>query len=447
MRISEYSSIFYMTLISVYGLSLSVGNGMPATGTDSPSIFVLGDTSTMIWERSWKGQFDLYHPISLTLAFDGQALKGTYAFQENGPYFLLEGTINKGEWVLLEIDTEGRVSGSLVLYPQGKNLSGQWWTVDFSRNAPVWLKPAEIILIKEFTPACVYYSGISGEGNACDFMLQKESPGQCSGYFFRPEMLRVVKAYGECADPICDRLAFTSETDEIWSAELITSAKGKPRLVVRNAGEDQIYILTEHFRAPLEVRHRASYTGTVDAVFPSGIDQGLDRWVRKEAGSWIERSWNILDHEGISEISVQSRYVHALSLWTDIGLVKAGVISGLISFLDPDTGIYRRKSFTYNINASHWLPEEEIFRDSEDVDELFREVVHTVRRVAHSDKLTEEYNNWVETVEFKHQFFRIDGLVRTTDFHPMFGDLEAVVSYMQLKSGIRYKPLRKSLVN
>lgn len=447
MRISEFLPIFFLVSISVAGLSQPAGSGLPVPATEMLSTEVARDTNIIIWERSWKGRFDMYHPISLTLAFDGQALKGTYAFQEKGPYFLLEGSINKDEWVLQEIDREGRVSGNLVLYPQGKNLTGQWWAVDFSKSAPVWLKPAEIILIKEFKPASVYYTGITGDGSTCDFMLQKESPGQCQAYFFRPEMLRVVKAVGECEDPLCDKLAFASETDEIWSAELITSTQGKSRLVVKNAGEGQTYMLTEHFRAPLEVRHLASYTGTVDAVFPTGINQGLDRWFRKEAESWIESSGKILDHEGISEISVQTRYAHALSLWTDIGLVKAGVISGLISFLDPATGVYSRKAFTYNIQTSKWLPDDEIFRDGEDVNELFKEVIPAVRRTARSDQLPEEYNLWVDAAEFRHQYFRIDGLVRTTDFHPVFGELEAVVPYRQVRSEIRFKPLRKSLLN
>ena len=394
------------------------------------------------WITEYNGRWADFHEISIILGYNGTDYHGKVKYLSSGLEFHLHGQ-DEGDYAhLFELDEEGRHCGVFELKITDNRINGVWWNSDLSYQSSVTALKSSSIPIQKFEPHCNQYRGELNENES--FLIHKEAPNQVNGHMKLENQPFILSFSGTCLNTTC-----TKWTANIFDETgLIGSLNGHEKS--NKIAEVDLIDLDnsmEHFTfnnqntVKLNIRSYINYSGSIDIstiniqseVFQSFIDRSTDDW-------WQNGLAILKAHEDISTQSTLDRQKYSWNAWIEIGYLEDKLLTGMIVLSGKDNG--KNIPFAFDREKEEFLEEQDIFQKGNTA----KSEIDKWTKIKRQNLLTEQvetYDSWIKSASFEQAYFRTDGWIITSEFSPIYGTAEIVISIDEMQEVLR----KKSLIN
>jgi hypothetical protein len=378
-------------------------------------------TADVAWVRHLDGTVNDMHPINMSLGFDGTNYKGTITILNDNATFHLIGKMDRNVLILNEIDENGLHTGFLIGTLEEDRFSGQWWSVDMSRSADIRLMEEGLILLKNFEPRMTILNGAVGE-ESFDCILIVEAMGVVSATWQRPN--ECVRLMGQCEDQLCMQLVLLVTEGELAGTYVYISEEADASFKVNiNNDSTQIYGSAIAVKDVLLRRHAQSeYSFIIDFIYPEVTQGGFDKWVEAKYLKWNERTLNIINQ--IDASGPDTRWSVTASAWLDVFLYSDDLISGLITYYNPETKNYDREHFIYDLEEAREIQFSELGKKEGNLLGMLQSNIDV---------------DGVNSNEFKFPVITKSGFFVCTNFDAVRGDQSAMVTYSAVAKAVKRK--------
>lgn len=380
------------------------------------------DPQDVQWSHTFNGYWQNLHPIEILLAFDGTAYHGSMRLETGDQQFDLQGYQQDGRAMIQEIDETGRTSGYLVVDIVEGRMTGQWWSVDFSRSASLSLRSEEVVELRRFEPTLMAISGTLDQ-NTINLMIQREESDLLSGFCALGSDETYYKLTGHCEDATCDRMSITlmSPASETQQVQCFVQRSNAIRLQLYQEGGAILEgIASLKGKYPMQRLHHATYVGHVDCLYPNLSVPAFDTWLQGQMEGWYADTRKHLDslHTVYGTPGPQERWSMQASAWVDFTLINEDIISGLITSFNPEQGRYQRMAFVFEVRSGKLMPLRDIGRKAHFEEDLCADATELKQITGDDPALVA----WLEGLRFKYITLSPEGFVLFTDFDPGFGE-------------------------
>lgn len=390
------------------------------------------DQDDIRWLHTFTGTWQSFHPVEITLGFDGSVYHGSMRCGEH-TQFTLYGTHENGKAVLQEIDTTGRTSGYLNLSITDGRMTGEWWSTDFSRSAALNLRSETVVEIRRFAPELMVFNSAI-HGPTALLILQREEQDLLSGFCMLgdQEMYRLL---GTCEDASCDNmhLALTGANGAEKSLRCTRQRGTTYRL--RFTGSDQQESATTLWkRFPIQVERSMDYLSSMDCTYPLTGMPAFDSWITTTMHAWSEGVTKYINQhlEVLGTPGPADRWSIRASAWTDITLITDQKVSGLFTMYHPEKGAYERTPFTFDIRSGKVETIQEFVRKPQ---------FETLLKEDAARKLKGDSEK-----PFRHISLSHEGFVIFTDFDHLTGDRWVMLRYEDYVTALKRNTIIQDLM-
>jgi hypothetical protein len=397
---------------------------------DDDAVREMFDNSADVeWVRFLEGTVNDMHPIGVSLGFDGTTYKGTLTVADEQLSFHLTGKMDRNMLVLKEIDFNGLHTGYLIGSLEDDRFTGQWWSVDMSRSADIRLMESGLILLKSFEPRMTVLDGAVGE-ESFECILFVEAVGVVSGTWQREN--ECVRMMGQCEDPLCTKIVLVVSEGEITGTRvtLANESDNSFQVSIKNDSVQQYgtaHVVEDHL---LRRRARADYSFIIDFVYPEITAGDFDDWVEAKYLHWNEVTLSTI--KNIDATGPEARWHVTASGWLDVFLYADDLISGLITYYNPERQNYDREYFIYNTAEARSMKFEELGKKDKNL-------------------LTELQGNinveGINSGEFKYPVLTKSGFFVCTEFDAVVGDHSVMVAYDAVEKAIKRRSFFTKIEN
>lgn len=427
--------------------SLTLTFGLSLFGQDSGWIreiqarFEPGDS--IHWTTEYKGRWADFHEIKMILSFNGSELHGKIKYQSSNEVFELDGLLSsEGQTTLYETDRLGRQTAFIQGVATDTRIEANWYNATGTQNLPFRAIAKSAIPLKKFTPSMTTYHS----SDQADLVLIKEAPELLSGHIVIPGNDRAYQIMGKCSDVPCTKwsaLIYT-ERGEIGSLRLIESQGETVRVSVQTDSEENFDLqFTETISIPVQAQAYTNFHGRIDATtFDFGQDF-LNQWFDTKIETWTDDAIAQLKSLQISEVSITDRSALNWAGWVDIGFMNQESASGMLSLTGPDGSI--SYPFLFDLKKGTVTPDDEQFKKGIKIQDVLSQKILESREALKTE--TEEgFDEWISETTFDYTYFRHDGMVLSSPFHPVYGQAEIVIGYDDLKPYLKRKSQISALI-
>lgn len=373
------------------------------------------------WIRSMDGTVNDLHPIEVSLGYDGSAYKGKLTILDDNSAFDLIGEMDGDRLVLQEIDSEGLHTGYLIGALEDDRFTGQWWSTDMSRSADLRLMESDLVILKIFKPRMLKLEGMAGE-ERFDCILMAETTGVISGTWQREnECIRMI---GQCEDLLCTSLELVASEGEMSGTHVFLSMENDKtfRVDVDNVGIPQYGKVEIVDDVKLHRRAKSDYSTIIDFTYPEIDDGNFNTWIEGRFSDWFDATLSYFAQE--DGAGPESRWSQSASGWMDVFLYTDHLVSGLITYYNPERKNYDREYFIYSTDEARELTLEELSKKD-------RNLLTELQNKIHIDG--------VSSNEFIYPVLTRSGFFVCTEFDAVEGDYSAMVSYDAVEKAVKRK--------
>ena len=389
------------------------------------------------WVHTFKGVWQNFYPLVIVLGYDGTTYHGTMHLQTGDLSFDLEGYQQDGKAMIQEIDQTGRTSGYLVVEIVDGRMTGQWWSVDFSRTATLLLRNEEVVELRKFEPELMVYDG-SIASTRVSLVIQREESDLLSGFCTLDKNKELYRLTGRCEEEACDKMRFEMRSADGNIRHLQGTLQRNATLRAQlsfDHGETQVGTVNLMKRYPMHRLLYANYVGNVDCLYPVLSEPSFDIWLKTQVETWYTDIRSHLDSlqtaSGIP--GPDERWSMQASAWIDFTLLSSEKISGILTMYNPNRQGYDRSAFIFDTKNGKPLSIRDLSRKSQ-----FETVLCTkAMLVKESDSDDPAYLTWLEAADFHHISLAPDGFVLFTDFDPTYGDTWVKLQYVDYTEALK----------
>jgi hypothetical protein len=393
---------------------------------------------TVEWQRTFSGTWESYHPVYLSLTYDGDTYLGTVTYGEQNLVFDLYGEPTDSMIQLQEIDSSGRTSGFLILKPGAGRMDGRWWSTDFTRTARISMKEEGTVELNRFKPQVIAVAGNAGNASF-ELTVQQEDKDLLSGYCWLGDDL--FRVSGSCRDPSCERMDLRL-FDPHGTTRLMYLVRHRPpeysvTLENDNAGSMNGSASVVHL-FPLTSMRAYRYAATIDCLYPVLGITDFDTWFAGEIDTWMTSITEHLDanEAGKGPPGPGQRWNISAFAWTDLTLVSEDLVSGLLTTYNPLHGDYDRSPFIFDQKSGKPVDLQGFARKAH-----FASVIadDAAKPNANSD-------GSMSPSDPKHIVLGQRGFICLTDFSPVSGDTWAGLPYTDYQALLKRNAPIHSLI-
>lgn len=407
-------------------------------GIKNRDVITLFDNNKELWIKKYQGTFDNVHPITMSIATNGDEWKGIYRFESSKTEFIIEADQNNELLDFVEIDANNHVTGHMLLKLENKNLIGEWKSENGLQTYDVMLYLLPYEMEEENRSSYVdVYSGTFQEQRA-EFTIVKEK-----GDLAMMELTidnDIIPIHPECANEECTIFQDTlhGRTDGL---NMIRFKKLKDQISITASGERGIKVfatLTKDGSLDYKNYNYADYSNKKDILYPrtgTKFDQYFDEL--------IDDYTNKNDDKNTPDDRSTDRFGNELLAWVDIHYYDANIISGLL-FYTLDGGQQMTKSFNYDLKTDKPIIISEMFKGKNTLKNKSEDYVKEAKKnIIPFDSL--DVQKWYLQQSFDLITLNQEGICFSTEYNTIIGTQTITLPFSELEDKMKKEYLKAFL--
>lgn len=398
-----------------------------------------------LWIHHMKGHIAGLHHVDFILGTDGQQCKGVYILESSKARFYFEGEDRNESLDLVEQTRSGRVTGFISGIYNGQNLTAVWTDIHKIQRIPVvcTLWSHDTAAPPEACPSAEsisVYEGMAGNEKVKLFVRKNEDKCALQWYIGEkqyeeeirlPASGRFFTLNNKC--PLLNGKKLHAPTDD-WT--------GTSDLDL--VDNDRIYKLSVKQQLDFECYEFADFATRMELIKPKSDHKKFNSWLEQKFRLWHMENKLRKDNKPDHEYAVADRWKYSIYGWVEVYFFNNELISGIIYRQNSQETHTDKQAFIYDLSGGRELTLSDIFGKNFNAQEYINRVIAARKKeMALSDSL----KKWADGQTFRNLALKPSGISCTTDFHPVFGELEIMIPLTELKTNIQLKSLLKELNN
>ncbi len=379
------------------------------------------ESAEIEWIRTLEGTVNDLHPIKVALGFDGSNYKGKLTILDDNTSFDLIGAMDRKRLVLQEIDKNGLHTGYLIGTLEDDRFTGQWWSNDMSRSTDIRLMESGLVILKNFEPLMLKLKGMAGE-ELFDCILMVETTDVISGTWQREK--ECVRMIGQCDDMLCTQIELVVSEGELSGARVFLTMENDKtfHVDIENGSASQYGTIEIVDEVILHRRAQADDTFIIDFTYPEIVEGDFNAWIDEKFLDWFNATLSIFGQNDSK--GPEGRWSQTASGWLDLFLYTDDLVSGLITYYNPERKNYDREYFIYSIDEARELKLTELSKKDRN---LLAELQGRIDIEG------------INSNEFKYPVLTRSGFFICTEFDAVEGDYSTMVSYEAVEKAVKRK--------
>lgn len=386
------------------------------------------------WIKHFSGRIDGVHAASLSLGFDGIHSKGFLTYTLSGEQYLLEGTLQNGDLVLLEKynnQPSGYIDGSF----DSQNIALNWKSIDGAANFQAVFWDTQKVTEVD-TMQLAVYAGVLDDQSVKLTLQKTGQTGVGNIIFANKEIEKLYATY------ISDRNVKVENLSSGYSFTLVNTKE--------NQFESSFILPASSTASHLGLRHISTIDMKVEEYLSQYIDfeillPSLDSTFDKAIQIFVQ-DWK-LDMEKQKEKVGQSRFSNAARIWFEIESIHQDYLSGVVYYNSTWNKQVQSKTFTYNRPNSEMLSLAQFLKGSVKWEKAVKERMIAAKELNTSIE-KDQYKKWIDRADIMEPILCEGGLQFLTESNTVFGQGSTFMSWDSLSplviSSAKLSKLRKS---
>jgi hypothetical protein len=397
----------------------------------------------LIWVKQFKGRFNDYNDIAISLACDGLYVKGVWQFIKSREYFTLEGTLEGKSLILDEKDEQGRITGFIKGQLSGNEFKGTWTKLDKSFGVPViWKISEKQNLIPSYCGENKWINRYTGifESENLELTLQKVHGSLIIGKLY-------IESLGETF------LAKGDLNAEGKTFLQIVNARNEPNGSLLLDLENQVSIPTvwkspkgKSFSGVFDLSNRliigcleyADYYGVCDIMYPKTNQSGFNRKMEEESEIFASSCRNYFKKKN-EELARDPdlRLEYRASGWFETEFFNRNIISGIQEYRASWEQKPKLVSVNYDLVNDKEILFHDIFREEYELEYFVKNVILKEMEKHPYFQQDEAFRAWIKGAEFPFFTIRREGIYFSTAFNSVYGRQGITIPFSKLKSFLK----------
>jgi len=378
-------------------------------------------SAEIMWIRTLEGSVNDLHPIEVSLGYDGKIYNGKLKILDDTTSFDLTGRMEGNRLVLHEIDKQGLHTGYLIGALEDDRFTGQWWSRDMSRSNDIRLIESGLVVLKTFKPVMRILEGTAGN-EPFDCILMVEATGTISGTWQREN--ECVRLLGHCEDMLCAKMELVVSEGELTGTRILLIEDNDKtfKVDIKNALAPQYGEVRVVKEVNLHLQAKSNYSFIIDFTYPEIEDGGFSTWINAKFVDWYDTTLNAFSEDQLT--GPEGRWSQTASGWLDVFLYTDHLISGLITYYNPERHNYTREYFIYSTDDARELKLADLSKKNTNLMAELQNEIHI---------------DGVDSNAFKYPVLTKSGFFVCTVFDAVEGDYSTMVSYDAVEKVVKRK--------
>lgn len=386
------------------------------------------------WIKQFEGKIDGVHAASLSLGFDGIHSKGFLTYTSSGEQYLLEGTLQNDDLVLLEKyenDPTGYIEGSFSL----EEITMNWKSIDGTSNFQALFWDRQKLAEKDATQLAIY-AGVLDDQNI-KLTLQKTGQSGIGNIIFDNNQIEKLHA-----TYISDRNLNVENLSSGYSFKLVNTKEDlyEASFILPASSTASHLGLRCISTIDMKVEEYLSQYIDYEILLPS-LDATFDADINALVKDWKQ------DMDQHKEKTVQNRFGNAARIWFDVEFISNEYLSGVVYYNSTWSKQVASRTFTYHRQNSEMISLAPFLKGSSKWERAIKDRMIAAKELNTSTE-NDQYKKWIDRADLMDPILCEGGLQFLTESNTVFGQGSTFMPWDSLTplviSSSKLSKLRKS---
>lgn len=398
----------------------------------------------------FEGLLDTYHPIKMTLAFDGNDCSGYYTLESSEKTFVLEGDIESDTILtMIELDDNDQISGYLSGTISDNNVELIWKDVKKLTEHELTLSKVDSFTNKQYIPQEKSLVKIVGKsyGKRIDMWQNvKEQTINIVGDNFPYFNFKY-----RCNED-CTKIESTSlrEGSQYRVVQMVPFNEEKETITFyKKDGTKYLFVGKREETIYMKHKTLADYRVMIDLSYPVTRSFKFNQWIEsninKVQQNLVEEiNGNLLNDQG--DIP-EERYQYEAYSWYDIDYISADVISGTITHTKSWKSSTEKIAFIFDNKEKKMLDLQDLFKSGFDHKTFMQSFLAEQKSNMSAGTQDGPKLKWINGDNFDNISVNEMGLICNSDYSVIFGDSKFTIPFESIKKHIKNKSIKSEFIN
>ncbi len=386
------------------------------------------------WIKQFEGKIDGVHAAVLSLGFDGIHSKGFLTYTSSGEQYLLEGTMQNEDLVLLEKynnEPSGYIDGGF----SSEGITLNWKSIDGVSNFQAVFWDKQKAAETDATQLAVYAGVLDDQ--SVKLTLQKTGQIGVGNIIF--------------GDNLIEKLYATYTPERNLNVENLSSGYSFKLVNTKeNQFESSFILPASNTASHLGLRCISTIDMNVTEYLSQNVDYevllpSLDATFDDEMNGLI-KDWR-LDMDQQKRKAAKNRFGNAARIWFEIESVNNEYLSGVVYYNSTWKKQIESKTFTYNRQNSEMVSLAPFLKGSAKWERTIKDRMIAAKELNTSTE-KDQYKKWIDRADLMDPILCEGGLQFLTESNTVFGQGSTFMSWDSLTplviSTSKLSKLRKS---
>ena len=391
------------------------------------------------WVQHFRGYFDDFNEVAVTLAYDGKYCKGQLRYLQSKESFWLSGSIKKGVLQLQEVDRQMQTTGFLQGEIQQFPLHLEWKNYNQTIGGNLVLHRNNLQTEQKRSADREQwirtYRGMVFN-KPLELLLQNDGQNGLRGIAYFEEDQRSYQLKGDLLE---------NGRIKLYLRNNHARPRGSIEGILKNNGQISANYYNQEGRRspslfsveedlPLKCKAYADYISSYDITFPETPHLAFNHWMEQISEEWINNCRQYA-HQ-VKQINYtatpQMRSTIRAYAWSDLELYTDRLMSCFVTFNNTWTYQQEGKAINYDFVKQQEITLEDIFIAEFDHQAFIRQYLN--RSIGQHTLYNDyEFRKWLAQQAFPYFTIRKEGLCFSTVFNTVYGQQRIVIPYEQLR--------------
>jgi len=386
------------------------------------------------WVKQFEGKIDDVHQASVCLAFDGINCKGFMTYTSSGTEYLLVGTLQGEELVLLEKynqEPSGYINGHL----KNNEITLVWKSIDESNSYSAKFEKKNNSLNKGVSEVLIF-AGKLDEQNV-KLTLQKNGESGLGNLIYNNQ--RTEKVYATFSTPSDMKIENLTSG---YSFRLVNTKENffEASFILPGASMASHFGLKQSAKHNVKVQEYLSHTEKREIVLPS-LDEVFDQELNGMIQDWQQ------DLSNRKNSQAEGRFVDQSKIWFELETYNDEYISGIVYYNSSWNKTLASKTFTYHRRENKMISLAPFLKGSAKWEKAIKVRMLAAKELNNST-VEDQYKKWINRAELMDPILCEGGLQFLTESNVVFGQASTFVPWNSLSplviSPAKLNKLRKT---
>lgn len=402
----------------------------------------LGERANSLKVKTYATRIDEMDGGIIVLKENGGSMKGVLFFPKGKKALLMSGNSS----VLYLRDDQGFDQGKMNYLSDNQRFSGELVSALEKNIAVVSGRYTQDVPV--MPPACfvdkwlVYHQGHLVGGEGVHMYLQRIGNGDLQGTIYFVEQKISASLSGIIVGDKMDLVVVGNDGKRIGDIYGQLGQNGELEgSFVTNGSKKMIRslpVISDAQSCSSEISPDYRYS----IVYPKLNIEVFDNVMDEQSVDWIKYCKKLMQRQDAKNTHASILNAPSAFSYVDVHCRDKYVFSGFQVFYDPSKIKYSVKSINFDIRKNKFLSFDDLFVSKS---QLGLMVKNRARKniAKHHLKNNKDFIAWVGLAKFDQFVLQPDGVLFSSDFHPVFGQYDVLFSYSELKGYIKNKKIVK----